>query len=620
MYVGTNALFTEPWGLCVSTASSNRRDLAATVYVSDSGSHEIRVIRLKTFPLSSASSNAEVTTLAGGRKGYQDGIGTEIRFSEPKGLAITPDGSTLIVADSANHVLRAIDITTSQSRTLAGKVGEYGYFNGPALSSTFSRPVDVSLDPTGTKSALLVVADSWNHVVRAVRISVVSGQWRAETVRTLAGVEGSPGFIDGQSSIARFQNPAGVCIVNGTASEEAGPVVLVSDTFNGKMRMIRADYVTTVAKKARFGNPWSLSLMSNKDENTVRVVVADSVQRQIRQINLTVPNASQTENSTALLLIDVQDCFLDKNTGSGQQGTLPVTNSSTIIPVINDMRQKNCNFKMVAKTVDFHPPKHISFASTHNVTPFYNFPLGLPLMCTRTTSGRIADSSCCPRLNISSGMPECPAPAFGCPSHGPASNTSENPACRICQASPELCFPMNQAMWPDHCVQDGDWKFPPSLALFDQPFRSAVDGQIRAGVPEVVVQLAKYPYIDAYSAFMDNAKQVKTELDAILRSNSISTLYIAGLATDYTVKNSAIDAIALGYKVKLLTDAVQGITPEGSSAALTELRRIGVEMITTQDIPPCISSFPTSSARRASPVSALPTMLLVGIITGKLSQ
>ena len=54
-----------------------------------------------------------------------------------------------------------------------------------------------------------------------------------------------------------------------------------------------------------------------------------------------------------------------------------------------------------------------------------------------------------------------------------------------------------------------------------------VDGQIRAGVPEVVVQLAKYPYIDAYSAFMDNAKQVKTELDAILRSNSISTLYIA---------------------------------------------------------------------------------------------
>ena len=47
-----------------------------------------------------------------------------------------------------------------------------------------------------------------------------------------------------------------------------------------------------------------------------------------------------------------------------------------------------------------------------------------------------------------------------------------------------------------------------------------------------------------------------------------------GLATDYTVKNSAIDAIALGYKVKLLTDAVQGITPEGSSAALTELRRL----------------------------------------------
>ena len=73
---------------------------------------------------------------------------------------------------------------------------------------------------------------------------------------------------------------------------------------------------------------------------------------------------------------------------------------------------------------------------------------------------------------------------------------------------------------------------------------------------------------------MDNAKQVKTELEDVLRSRSISTLYIAGLATDYTVRHTAIDAVALGYKVKLLTDAVQGIDPAGTQAALEELRRL----------------------------------------------
>ena len=50
-------------------------------------------------------------------------------------------------------------------------------------------------------------------------------------------------FIHGQPSIVRFQNTSGVCIVNDTVSQESGPVVLVSDTFNWKIHMIRVDYV-----------------------------------------------------------------------------------------------------------------------------------------------------------------------------------------------------------------------------------------------------------------------------------------------------------------------------------------------------------------------------------------
>jgi len=142
---------------------------------------------------------------------------------------------------------------------------------------------------------------------------------------------------------------------------------------------------------------------------------------------------------------------------------------------------------------------------------------------------------------------------------------------------------MNQAMWPDHCLENGDWALPPSLAYFDQPFEDTEDTVI-AGIPEMVVHLAKYPYIDAYSAFMDNAKKVKTELDDVLRARSISTLFITGLATDYTVKHTAIDALTLGYNVKILTYAVQGIDEKTSAEALAELHLLGVEMVNSSHV------------------------------------
>jgi nicotinamidase-related amidase len=209
-------------------------------------------------------------------------------------------------------------------------------------------------------------------------------------------------------------------------------------------------------------------------------------------------------------------------------------------------------------------------------------------MCLRTGTGRIVDSQCCPKINSSNGKPWCPAPDQGCPSHGPASNPVTNKACRICAATPEECFQMNQGMWPDHCLADGDWVFPPNLERFHH---------VKGGdLPEVIIKLAKYPFIDAYSAFYDNAKQVKTELDDILLARSITTIYIAGLATDYTVKESAIDAISLGYKVKLITNAVRPVDsglnqdgspkspPAGGIKAIHDMQEKGVEMITAASI------------------------------------
>lgn len=80
----------------------------------------------------------------------------------------------------------------------------------------------------------------------------------------------------------------------------------------------------------------------------------------------------------AFVIIDVQDCFLDR-------GSLPVSGSLGIIPVINSLTDKACLFDLVVKTADFHPAGHISFASAHGVDPFYNAPAGLRLTCTRTS-------------------------------------------------------------------------------------------------------------------------------------------------------------------------------------------------------------------------------------------
>ena len=62
--------------------------------------------------------------------------------------------------------------------------------------------MDVSLNRNGT---VLVVADSWNHAVRVLNMSKEDGQWMATSVKTLAGVEGSPGFQDGHVTAAKFQ-------------------------------------------------------------------------------------------------------------------------------------------------------------------------------------------------------------------------------------------------------------------------------------------------------------------------------------------------------------------------------------------------------------------------------
>lgn len=120
-----------------------------------------------------------------------------------------------------------------------------------------------------------------------------------------------------------------------------------------------------------------------------------------------------------------------------------------------------------------------------------------------------------------------------------------------------------QVWWPAHCVAgETGAEFHPAL---DQ---RAVDHIVRKGTESA---------IDSYSAFFDNGHRVKTELDDWLRANHIDSLAIMGLATDYCVKYTVLDALTLGYRTEVLVDGCRGVNlqPADSQNALQEMQAQG---------------------------------------------
>jgi nicotinamidase/pyrazinamidase len=124
-----------------------------------------------------------------------------------------------------------------------------------------------------------------------------------------------------------------------------------------------------------------------------------------------------------------------------------------------------------------------------------------------------------------------------------------------------------QVMWPDHCVQGSrDAELHPELD------RNRIHLVQRKGEDRET---------DSYSAFRDNHAERTTGLDAELKRHGIEQLDVCGLATDYCVKFSALDAVAMlpGVKVRVIENASRGITPEGVKSAFEELRQAGVAVV-----------------------------------------
>jgi len=202
-------------------------------------------------------------------------------------------------------------------------------------------------------------------------------------------------------------------------------------------------------------------------------------------------------DSDALLVIDVQNCFIPG-------GTLPVPDGQAVVPLINELAGK---FPCVVMTQDWHPSGHISFASTHGKEPFSVIKL-----------------------------------PYG-----------------------------DQVMWPDHCVQGTD--------------DARLHAELDLTKAQLILRKGFNPNVDGYSAFYDNDKKTQTGLAAYFKARGIQRVFVCGLATDFCVMWSAVDARKSGFKVVVIEDACRGIDVRGSmEAAWKEMAQAGVLRLMSRDI------------------------------------
>lgn len=134
-----------------------------------------------------------------------------------------------------------------------------------------------------------------------------------------------------------------------------------------------------------------------------------------------------------------------------------------------------------------------------------------------------------------------------------------------------------QVLWPNHCVQGSiGADFHPNLEM-----RSTT----------MIIRKGFRPNIDSYSAFFENDKTTSTGLKGYLENLGITTVFLAGIATDFCVKWSALDAVASGFKTYVIEDAVKGIDIDNSvELAFQEMESAGVKFIQSDRLLPLLQS------------------------------
>ncbi len=131
---------------------------------------------------------------------------------------------------------------------------------------------------------------------------------------------------------------------------------------------------------------------------------------------------------------------------------------------------------------------------------------------------------------------------------------------------------LQQVLWPDHCVRET-----PGAELAGGLHVERIDKIIRKGTD---------PQVDSYSGFFDNAHRRATGLADFLRERGAGELYIMGLATDYCVKFTALDARQLGLTTYVIEDGCRGVdlTPGDVAAAIRAIRKAGAVVLNSGQV------------------------------------
>jgi nicotinamidase/pyrazinamidase len=122
-----------------------------------------------------------------------------------------------------------------------------------------------------------------------------------------------------------------------------------------------------------------------------------------------------------------------------------------------------------------------------------------------------------------------------------------------------------QVLWPDHCVIGTKG--------------AAFHPDLRTDPADLIIRKGFRPQIDSYSAFFENDHETPTGLEGYLRTRGIEAMTLVGLATDFCVNFSAVDAAQLGFRVTVVTSLCRAIDLEGSlAAARAGMEKAGVDL------------------------------------------
>ena len=135
----------------------------------------------------------------------------------------------------------------------------------------------------------------------------------------------------------------------------------------------------------------------------------------------------------------------------------------------------------------------------------------------------------------------------------------------------QLCG-QRQILWPTHCVQDTA-----GAAILSKLDTTRIAEVFRKG---------KDRDVDSYSGFFNNGRRTATGLGEFLNRQGITRLYVMGLATDYCVKFTALDARSLGFDTVLIEDGCRGVGLQAGDieAAVAEMRAAGVRVVQSQAV------------------------------------